>query len=189
MSRPNFSNMSHNPISIPLICLWWRHSGYLGRRRLWRCFWQVAILTVMVGLSWTACFVLFSVRIAGFVDVFVQAPDSGWSLGLWFHPTVFVGLSSVGLSRHRMSNFLRSYSLHMVCGRIVFWLDCLLFFPSWLDICGVFFGHFKWGRLQVSSVAISVRTMLESWDIRCPTCWLYQNLVALVAAAIRDLMS
>ena len=34
---------------------------------------EVAILAVMVGLSWTTGFILFSVRIAVFVDVFVQA--------------------------------------------------------------------------------------------------------------------
>jgi hypothetical protein len=34
---------------------------------------EVAILAVMVGLSWTTGLVLFSVRIAVFVDVFVQA--------------------------------------------------------------------------------------------------------------------
>jgi hypothetical protein len=34
---------------------------------------EVAILAVMVGLSWTTGFVLFSVRIAFFVDIFVQA--------------------------------------------------------------------------------------------------------------------
>jgi Na+/pantothenate symporter len=34
---------------------------------------KVAILAVMVGLSWTTGLVLFSVRIAVLVDVFVQA--------------------------------------------------------------------------------------------------------------------
>jgi hypothetical protein len=34
---------------------------------------EVVILAVMVGLSWTTGFVLFSVRIAYSIDVFVQA--------------------------------------------------------------------------------------------------------------------
>ena len=34
---------------------------------------EVAILAVMVGLSWTTGFVLFSVRIAVFIDISVQA--------------------------------------------------------------------------------------------------------------------
>ena len=34
---------------------------------------EVAILAVMVGLSWTTGLVLFSVRLAVFVDVFSQA--------------------------------------------------------------------------------------------------------------------
>ena len=72
---------------------------------------EVAILAVMVGLSWTACFVLFSVRISGFVDIFVHARAwcrLGLRSGSLVPPHRLVGLggiSSVGLSRHRISDF------------------------------------------------------------------------------------
>ena len=42
-------------------------------RRTKRKKYVLVILAVMVGLSWTTGFVLFSVRIAVFADVFVQA--------------------------------------------------------------------------------------------------------------------